>query len=142
MGMNHSKKRCKICSTKNKEKNSHICEECVFIPSYITKYGRENLKRIINNSYTEFENPIVKELMFDRCNTIKEKSTNKIEMLSLQPSAPLECNNTESVTDNCIDNYNIKSLSRCKAQNCSCKDRHNHNQFRTSVYNPPSYPTN
>ena len=140
MGAGQSKKRCKICSTKNKEKNSHICEECVFIPSYITKYGRENLKRIINNSYTEYENPIVKEFMFDRQNTVKDKSANKIEMLTLQPSAPPECHQTESSTDDCNDNYNIKPISRCKAPNCSCKDRHAHNQYRTSVYNPPSYP--
>jgi len=134
MGVGQSKTRCKICSTKNKQKKSHICEECVFIPNYITKYGRENIKRIINNSYTEYENPIGKDFMYDRQNTIKNHSTNKIEMLTTLPNAPIECNLNESTTD-C-------NISRCKSQNCSCKDRHNHSQYRTSVYNPPSYPIN
>ena len=139
MGISHSKKRCKICSTKNKEKRSHICEECNFIPNYITKYGRENLKRIINNSYSEFENPIQKEFMIDQHNsTVNENKNNKIEVLTLAPSAPSECHN-ESSTDSCND-YNIKQFSRCKSVNCSCKDRQY--QRRTSVYNPPSYPIN
>ena len=136
MGITQSKKRCKICSTKNKEKRSHICEECNFIPNYITKYGRENLKRIINNSYTGFENPITKEFMIDRCDS-KVNETNKLDILTLQSSAPPDCQ-TESNTDDC----NIKHLSRCKSINCSCKDRYTPNQFRTSVYNPPSYPVN
>lgn len=140
MGINQSKKRCKICSTKNKEKGSHICEECNFIPSYITKYGRENLKRIINNSYSDFENPITKEFMINRCNSLVKKPKPKMEILTLQPSAPQECLTTESSTDNCND-YNIKPLPRCKSVNCSCKDR-NHQQHSSIGYNPPSYPIN
>ena len=112
MGISHSKKRCKICSTKNKEKKSHICEECNFIPNYITKYGRENLKRIINNSYSEFENPIAKEFLIDRHNSVKDHNP-KMEILTLEPSAPPNCHN-ESSTDSC-NNYNIKQLSRCKS---------------------------
>ena len=140
MGISNSKKRCKICSTKNKEKKSYICEECNFIPIYITKYGRENLKRIINNSYSEFENPITKELILDHKNNINNDSRAKIELLTNTPSAPIECVQNESSTDDYKDSYNIKPISRCKSLNCSCKDRHN--QYRTSIYNPPSYPVN
>lgn len=140
MGVNQSKKRCKICSTRNKDQKSHICEECNFIPIYITKFGRENLKRIINNSYSEFENPMANEYILDRRKTIIDKAEKKIEVINIQPSAPTDCN--ESSTDDCDDNYNIKQIQRCKSVNCSCKDRYNTNQYRTSIYNPPSYPTN
>ena len=137
MGLSQSK-RCKICSTKNKEKKSTICEECKFIPSYITKYGRENLKRILNNSYQNFENPIHSEDK-NECETTTLKQTHqknrKIEILTLQqPTAPHM--GDESTTDD----YNIKPLSRCKSINCSCKDRHT--SYRASTYNPPSYPHN
>jgi hypothetical protein len=136
MGLSQSKKRCKICSTKNKEKRSHICEECNFIPSYITKYGRENLKRILNNSYQDFENPIQNDSN-NECDisTIKQpqNKSRKIEIMTVhQPSAPHQ--NEESTTDD----YNIKPLARCKSVNCSCKERQT--SYRTSIYNPPSYP--
>ena len=134
MGLSQSKKRCKICSTKNKEKKSTICEECKFIPSYITKYGRENLKRILNNSYQDFENPIHSEDKNEsEIPTLKHthQKNRKIEILQ-QPTAPHI--SEESTTDD----YNIKPLSRCKSINCSCKNRHT--SYTASTYNPPSYP--
>ena len=136
MGLSQSKKRCKICSTKNKEKKSTICEECNFIPNYITKYGRENLKRILNNSYQDFENPIhsedKNECEIHALKQIRKKEHN-IKILTLQqPTAPHIGN--ESTTDD----YNIKPLSKCKSINCSCNGI---NTSRvSSTYNPPSYP--
>ena len=134
MGNINSKKRCRICLSKNKDIKTHICEECNFIPQYITKYGRENLKRILNNSFKEFEIPInlKAEHMFEHRDFFNR--SNNSEILNLQPSAPTL--NSESTTDeNCEKNF-----SRCKSLNCSCKDRKK--SFVTSVYNPPSYPCN
>jgi hypothetical protein len=135
MGNINSKKRCRICLSKNKDIKTHICEECTFIPQYITKYGRENLKRILNNSYKEYEIPI--SLKSDNVYEHREffNRSNNSEILNLQqPSAPAL--NGESTTDEQCEN----PISRCKSLNCSCKDRKK--IFRTSVYNPPSYPYN
>ena len=135
MGNINSKKRCRICLSKNKDIKTHICEECNFIPQYITKYGRENLKRILNNSYKEFELPLnfKTDNVFETHNYLNR--SNNSEILNLQqPSAPVL--NSESTTDeNCE-----KPFSHCKSLNCSCRDRKK--VFRTSVYNPPSYPCN
>ena len=135
MGNINSKKRCRICLSKNKDIQTHICEECNFIPQYITKYGRENLKRILNNSYKEYELPI----NLENDNVFEHrKFTNRnknCEILNLQqPSAP-ELNSESTIDEQCEH-----SNSRCKSFNCSCKERKK--VFRTSIYNPPSYPSN
>ena len=135
MGNINSKKRCRICLSKNKDIKTHICEECNFIPQYITKYGRENLKRILNNSYKEYEIPInlKNEDVFEHRNFLNRNK--KCEILNIQqPSAPEL--NSESTTENqCVNSY-----SRCKSHNCSCKAEKK--VYRASIYNPPSYPCN
>ena len=132
MGICQSKKRCKICSSKNKDNRQHICEECSFIPHYITRYGRENLKRILNNSYKEYEIPInINDTLIK--NHDKTHKNNISEILTLnQPSAPLS---SESTTDDFLQR------SSCKSINCNCKNR-NTNFRNSNIYNPPSYPTN
>ena len=135
MGNMNSKKRCRICLSKNKDITTHICEECNFIPQYITKFGRENLKRLINNSYKDYEIPInlKSENVFEHRDFFNRN--NNGEVLNLQePTAPNL--NSESTTDEQCE----QAFSRCKSINCSCKDRKK--VYRASVYNPPSYPCN
>lgn len=123
MGCKQSKKRCKICSTLNKNRKTYICEECIFIPTYITKFGRENLKRMINNSYQEFEKPV--DLLTDESRLCRQKSMKRHKSrttLTLHrpwPSAP---------PDECsIDNRG------CNNSDCSCHERQ-------SRIVPPAYP--
>jgi hypothetical protein len=119
MGNCYTKKRCKICASTNINKKSHICEECTFIPNYITRYGRENLKRILNSSLKIYESPVCVNDNFVEEN-VKENDNKLIEPISTinnnthpQPSAPLP-----------NDNYRIsRRFSNCKSENCSCQSR-------------------
>ena len=137
-----AKKRCKVCATKNKSKNTYICEECQFIPTYIIKYGRENLKRIIHNSYQDYERPFDNSTelsYFDKANNEPIRKPSITAMLTIQPknpsppaSAPIMDMNESST-----DNLQFKPLERCKSMDCNCHNRHL-NMKRNSVY-PPSY---
>ena len=122
MGCKQSKKRCKICQTLNKNKKEFICEECKFIPTYITKYGRENLKRIINLSFQDFEKPV--DLINDDDKINRRKSFKRLKSrttLTLQrpwPTAPME--------------ERPISPKTCNDPSCGCQDR-------ISRPGPPAY---
>lgn len=124
MGCHQSKKRCKICSTLNKNKKGHLCEECQFIPSYITKFGRENLKRIIHSSFQDYEKPvdINDEEPIERSKSFKRKSKTKLRLNEPLPSAPSAP----------YDEPESMEHHGCKSKHCSCHER---------PFRPPSYPS-
>jgi len=126
MGCKQSKARCKICSTLNKNKKEHLCEECKFIPNYITKFGRENLKRIIHSSFQEYEKPIVDMNNQDQKKRSKSFRKNIKSVLTLNepiPTAPPEAIYNEEP---------YMQTHSCKSKNCSCHERR---------FSPPSYPS-
>lgn len=130
MGSQQSKKRCKICSTLNKNKKSYLCEECQFIPNYITKFGRENLKRIIHSSFQDYEKPIdinddEEQHIIERSKSFKKKS-NRLTLNEPLPSAPSAPYNESEFMEHI-------GGGGCKSKQCSCQER----SFRP----PPSYPS-
>jgi len=52
----NSSKRCAICQTKNKEKKHKICDDCKFVNDFVVKWGRENLRDLLNAHLLEKSN--------------------------------------------------------------------------------------
>jgi hypothetical protein len=127
MGCKQSKKRCKICSTVNKNKKEHLCEECQFIPNYITKFGRENLKRIIHSSFQEYEKPIIddQETKKKRSKSFRKNINSVLTLNEPMPTAP-------SPPEAIYHEESYMQTHCCKSKNCSCHERH---------FSPPSYPS-
>jgi len=51
--------RCAICHTKNKQKKSQVCDDCVFVNDFVTKWGRENLRAILNSWLMDKQNIVI-----------------------------------------------------------------------------------
>lgn len=56
-----SDQRCSICQTKNKQKKSKVCGDCIFINDFITKWGRENLRSIVNTWLLDKQNIVIEK---------------------------------------------------------------------------------
>ena len=57
----NSEKRCAICQTKNKQKKTKVCGDCIFVNDFITKWGRENLRSIVNTWLLDKQNIVIEK---------------------------------------------------------------------------------
>lgn len=102
-----NKSRCAICSSKNKKGNKTICEECMFVLDFVVKYGRENLRSIINN-------------VINKSLNINQNTSNQI---TSSPSLK-RADSIHSI--NIHTNPNSSNCGRsCKEPTCSCHNREN-----------------
>lgn len=74
--MNFTNNRCAICQTKNKQKKLKVCDDCVFVNEFVTKWGRENLRAILNSWLLEKQNIVIdkKESCDEPANKCKSQS--------------------------------------------------------------------
>lgn len=90
--------RCAICQTTNKQKKQKVCNECSFINEFVTKWGRENLRAILNNHLTQ-------QLTGSTNNLCEEKN----EIIKKEPP---------------VSNITImRESSQCRNDSCSCHSR-------------------
>ena len=98
--------RCAICSSKNKKGRKTICEECLFVLDFVVKYGRENLRSIINNVINKSLNASNQNISNQNTSSPSLKRTDSIHSINIH---------TNPNSSNCGRS--------CKEATCSCHNR-------------------